>query len=77
MVELLHIVDIETLQNQKLSMEGIENGYNIRLLGDDKEDHVPSYSRKGLKNKILSEVPHLEFLRPAQTDPAYNSVCTW
>ncbi len=66
MVVLLHIVNIETLQKQKLSMEEIENGYYIRLLGENKEDHVPSYSRKGLKNKFLSEVPHLEFLQPAQ-----------
>ena len=32
MVELLHIIEIETSQKQKLSIEEIENGY-ITLLG--------------------------------------------
>ena len=57
LVELINLVDIQTQNKAYLSIDDIETTY-INMLGgiEALENHVPTFTRKWLKNKILSEL---------------------
>ena len=60
LIELINLVDVLTKQQTQLRMEDIETTY-VNLLGgkDALEHHVPTFSRKWLKNRILQALPNV------------------
>jgi len=65
LIEVINLVDYLTRQQTQLSMEEIETTY-VNLLGgkDALEHHVPSFSRKWLKDRILQALPNLRSVLP-------------
>ena len=63
-VELLNIVDCQTNEGAYLSMQDVENTY-VGMLGGTEalERHSPAFTRQWLKDKILSELPHVKAVR--------------
>lgn len=63
-VELLNIIDFQTRQGHYLSIEDVESTY-IGMLGGTEalERHTPIFCRKTLKEKILSDLPHVKSAR--------------
>ena len=61
LIELINLVDIQTQNKAYLSIDDIETTY-INMLGgiEALENHVPTFTRKWLKNKILSELPKVK-----------------
>ena len=61
-VELLNIIDTQTRDGAYLSIQDIENTYVSMLhLGGTEalEYHSPAFTRQWLKDRILSELPHV------------------
>jgi len=65
LIEVINLVDYITRQQTQLNMEEIETTY-VNLLGgkDAIEHHVPSFSRKWLKDRILQASPNLRSVLP-------------
>lgn len=65
LIELINLVDVITKQQTQLCMEEIETTY-INLLGGKEalEHHVPTFSRKWLKDRILQALPNLRSVLP-------------
>ena len=61
LIELINLVDIQTQNKAYLSIDDIETTY-INMLGgtESSDNHVPTFTRKWLKNKILSELPRVK-----------------
>ncbi len=61
LIELINLVDIHTQNKAYLSINDVERTY-INMLGGTEalENHVPTFARKWLKNKILSELPRVK-----------------
>jgi len=70
LLELINLIDVKTQHKAYISMEDIETTYVNMLDPDDFEGHVPPFSRKWLKEKILTELPHLKSVRPNVRKPA-------
>ena len=65
-VELLNIIDTQTRDGAYLSIQDIENTYVSMLhFGgtESLEDHSPAFTRQWLKDRILSELPHVKSVR--------------
>ena len=65
-VELLNIIDTQTRDGAYLSIQDIENTYVSMLhLGGTEtlENHSPAFTRQWLKDRILSELPHVKSVR--------------
>lgn len=64
LIELINIIQNETKDGAYLSMQDIENTY-VTLLGGSEAlaNHSPAYSRRWLKEIILSELPELKSAR--------------
>ena len=65
-VELLSIIDTQTRDGAYLSIQDIENTYVSMLhLGGTEalENHSPAFTRQWLKDRILSELPHVTSVR--------------
>ena len=65
-VELLNIIDKQTRDGAFLSIQDIENTYVSMLhLGGTEalENHSPPFIRQWLKDRILSELPHVTSVR--------------
>ena len=65
-VELLNIIDTQTRDGAYLSIQDIENTYvSMLLLGGTEalENHSPAFTRQWLKDRILSELPHVKSVR--------------
>jgi len=60
LIELLNLIDIQTQNKAYLPMDAIETTY-ISMLGGNNEaqKHTPTLTRQWLKDKILSELPHV------------------
>ena len=64
LIELINLIDIKTKTRAHISMYDIEMMY-MNLLGPNGiENHVPAFSRKWLKKRILTELPHVQDCRP-------------
>lgn len=61
LIELINLIDIQTQNKAYLSMDDIEMTY-VNMLGgvEALESHVPTFTRKWLKDKILSELPNVK-----------------
>lgn len=64
LVELINIIDTNTQNGEYLSMQDIEETY-ISMLGGEKalHDHKPTFTRRWLKDKVLSELPCVKTVR--------------
>ena len=65
-VELLNIIDTQTRDGAYLSIQDIENIYvsMLHLTGTEAlENHSPAFTRQWLKDRILSELPHVKSVR--------------
>ena len=65
-VELLNIIDTQTRDGAYLSIQDIDNTYVSMLhLGGTEalENHSPAFTRQWLKDRILSELPHVKSVR--------------
>ena len=65
-VELLNIIDTQTRDGAYLSIQDIENTYvsMLHLGGTDAlKNHSPAFTREWLKDRILSELPHVTSVR--------------
>ncbi|XP_034057156.1 uncharacterized protein LOC117536421 [Gymnodraco acuticeps] len=63
LLELINLIDVETQNQAYLSMDDIETTY-INMLGSEVlETHLPAFSRKWLKERILTALPHLKSVR--------------
>ena len=65
-VELLNVIDTQTRDGAYLSIQDIENTYVSMLhLGGTEalENHSPAFTRQWLKDRILSELPHVSSVR--------------
>ncbi|KAL8597167.1 hypothetical protein ACOMHN_050503 [Nucella lapillus] len=63
LLELLNLIDVETENQAYLSMDDIETRY-VNMLGSETlENHVPAFNRKWLKERILTDLPHLKSIR--------------
>ena len=65
-VELLNIIDTQTRDGAYLSIQDIENTYvSMLYLGGTEalENHSPAFTRQWLKDRILSELPHVTSVR--------------
>ena len=58
LIELIDLVDIQTQNRTYLSIDDIETTY-INMVGgtEASDNHIPIFTRKWLKNIILSELP--------------------
>ena len=66
-VELLNIIDTQTRDGAYLSIQDIENTYVSMLHVGGTEalkNHSPAFTRQWLKDRILSELPHVKSVRP-------------
>ena len=61
LIELINLVDNQTQNIAYLSIDDIETTY-INMLGgtEASDNHVPTFTRKWLKNKILSELSRVK-----------------
>ena len=60
LLELINLIDVQTQNQAYLPMEHIETTY-VNMLGTEGLDnHVPTFNRKWLKEKIINALPHLE-----------------
>ena len=61
LIELINLVDIQAQNKAYLSIYDIETTY-INMLGgtEASDNHVPTFTRKWLKNIILSELPRVK-----------------
>jgi len=63
LLELVNLIDVETENQAYLSMDDIETTY-VNMLGSETlENHVPAFNRKWLKERILTDLPHLKSIR--------------
>lgn len=64
LLELINLIDVETRNQAYLHMDDIETTY-LNLIGSEVlETHKPAFSRKWLKERILTDLPHLVSVRP-------------
>lgn len=66
LIELINLINVKTQQQSYLSMDIIETTYLNMLGADGLENHSPAFTRKWLKEKILTELPSVKSVR--QTD---------
>ncbi len=70
LLELINLIDVETQNQAYLHMDDIETTY-LSLIGSEVlETHVPAFSRKWLKERILTDLPQLVSVRPNRKKPA-------
>lgn len=64
LIELINLIDSQTQNKAYLSMDAIETTY-ISMLGgrDEAQKHTPTLTRQWLKDKIISELPHVKSVR--------------
>lgn len=60
---LVNIIDVETKTQAYLYMDDIETTYVNMFRSDVLENHVPAFNSKLLKEKILTNPPHLKSIR--------------
>lgn len=59
LLELTNLTDVETENQAYLPMDDIETTY-VNMLGPEGlKYHVPAFNRKWLKERILTDLPHL------------------
>ena len=69
-VELLNIIDTQTRDGPYLSIQDMDNTYvsMLHLRGTEAlENHSPAFIRQWLKDRILSELPHVTSVRQRNT----------
>lgn len=70
LLELVNLIDVETQNKGYLHMDDIETTY-LNLIGTEGLiTHVPAFSRKWLKKRILTDLPHLVSVHPNKKKPA-------
>lgn len=60
LIELINLIELQTKNQEYLSMEDIEATYRNMLGDNGVENHIPNLTRQWLKDKILSELPSVK-----------------